>query len=531
MCGIAGIYGPHKFQEAHLMGNAIRHRGPDQQTQRDYTNLSVNFNRLAILDTSSAASHPQTQGNWSVWLNGCIYNYRALKHELKGYAFASDGDTEVVAALIDTVGIYKAIPQLNGMFALLVRNNATGEAYLIRDRYGVKPIYYAEVGECVVFASEIKAILQYPRVNPRVNWQALGQWMTFQNVHTDETLFAGIKKLPKGTIMNLGTKGQIKYWGWNFEQDGMKYEEAVNQISSLFEKAVTRQMVSDVPVATWCSGGVDSSAIAAVSRTMLLTCGYTEPEYDERKYAEAMAIAYQRPAYSTLVGPEGIRMGLEKTIWHLEDLRSGPCYSNLILYHLTGKFAKVCLHGTGGDELFGGYSWRYNAPDYWNVVDRTKLNMLSFQFDPREYYCAPKTSMDRYHHDAEHFMEGVLICGDKLSSAYGLEARVPFLDNDLVDFAQRLPMGFKNSKRVFKDAMKGMVPNEILYRQKKGFTSPEAVWLFGQNKQWAENFIQTTPGLFEYLDGEKISLAFQQKNAPAIWCVLAFAQWMRIFLK
>src|SRR6185295_9105784 len=182
MCSIAGIFGNNPSPEiVRKMGKTMEHRGPDGSTTYADKHIAVQFNRLAIIDKSNHAIHPQASGNWMVWMNGCIYNYYELRNTYLpgGIKFGSNGDTEVVAWLINVLGIETAIPLLNGMFVILAYNKETGEAYLCRDRYGIKPMYYCKLSNYkeIIFASEIKGIIQYNDLRFSVNKTALGQYM------------------------------------------------------------------------------------------------------------------------------------------------------------------------------------------------------------------------------------------------------------------------------------------------------------------------------------------------------------------
>lgn len=532
MCGIAGIFSKEQMPDAIIakkMADAIKHRGPDGQTLFSGMNLAVAFNRLAIIDLSENGNHPQQQGQWKVWLNGCIYNWRELRSDLKEYQFKSNGDTEVIAALIDKHGMQKAVPMLNGMFVIVAHNETTGDTYIARDRYGIKPLYYTEKNGSILFASEIKALLEHTDVSVKVNRSALGQWMRFQNVLSDETLFDGIYKMEKGTVWHLNTKQATKYWQWKFEPKEMSAISAYETTHDLLHNAIERQSQSDTNVAAWCSGGIDSSIIAAEANVPLFTAGFTEPKFDERKYAEIISGKYWLQHYSALITRSTIYNYLKETIYHLEDLRVGPSYTNYALYELTGKFARVCLQGTGGDELFGGYTWRYKANNYNDIIDRSKMNLLNY--GSNFSVTVQDDIYRRYEFDAENFLEGVLLVGDKLSMAHGIEDRLPFLDNDLVDFACTIPAELKADKRVLKGAYAHRLPEQITSRNKWGFTSPDSIWFFKNGFRYSEPYnLKQSKFMSEFVLPDAIDMAYKTKNTNAVWCLLAFNEWCEIFL-
>jgi asparagine synthase (glutamine-hydrolysing) len=460
MCGIALRFFKEptdtKVDVIRNMTDAMAHRGHDQKDIYAGLKYHIGFRRLAITDLQNG-NQPKKAGEWTVYLNGEIYNYKELAKELK---LQSNSDTEVIAEGFRQQG-FEFVKKLNGMFFILALYG--NHVYVFRDRYGIKPVYYFENNKEIVIASEIKALLKHPAYSIQENEWAVRQFMCFNNIFTDETFFKGINKLEKGTCWHLNTATKTKYWSWKFTQTETKYEP--EKVQHLLTQAVERQTPEEVECGAWLSGGLDSNIIVNLSGDIhTFTAGFKDGN-DERSVAEIQGRKQYEIVFNT-------HRNLHPTIHALEDLRMGASWSNYTLYELTSKFVKVCLQGTGGDELFSGYNWRYAEPDYWNVVNRTKVtdNYCRELFA----YVFPEDTLEaRWKFDADYFLEGVLLVSDKLSMAHTIEDRVPFLDNDLVDYASKLPAEFKANKKILRQAFNNMLPGRVLRGKKWGFTSPD----------------------------------------------------------
>lgn len=436
------------------MLDAIAHRGKDQVTVDTYSNCSIGFRRLAITDINI----PQPQGNnWTVYMNGEIYNYKELG--FKG------SECEVIAAGLEVYGP-DFIKRLNGMFVIVAIRKT--DVYLFRDRYGIKPLYYFKTKDSIIAASEIKALLLHPKYTFGICESARDQWFVFNNILTDETLFSGIYKMNKGTSWHLNTGTETKYWEWIFSPQKQDYKKAITTLQELMAAAVGRQS-PEIPYGTCLSGGLDSNIINALSGDIYtFSAGFAKTS-DERMDAELTGKKHYEIVFNKI-------RDLDKTIYHLEDLRVGASWSNYGLYELISKYIKVCFDGAGGDELFAGYNWRYTCEDYYSIVNRTGLKNKYCEELFKDLFS--DTLENRYKFDANYFLEGVLLVVDKLSMAHTLEMRLPFLDNDLVDFCLTLPNDFKHNKNILRDAFYCILPQKISMNQKRGFSSPD--W-FAQN--------------------------------------------------
>ncbi|HOX22057.1 MAG TPA: asparagine synthase (glutamine-hydrolyzing) [Elusimicrobiales bacterium] len=625
MCGIAGIYRPGLDPVSHglirAMTDAIAHRGPDGEGHYVDADLALGHRRLAILDLTDAGRQPMStsDGRYVVVFNGEIYNHAELRLQLqeKGHQFHSRTDTEVLLHGYREWG-EAIIPKLNGMFAFALWDKKERSLLLARDRYGVKPLYFWKNGAELVFASEIKAILKHPGYKMAVNHDALNEYFTFQNLFRFHTLFAGIELVRPAQLMRIDRKGSVSsrvYWDYNFTDRNlsMSSEEACEQTLSLFKQAVSRQMMADVRVGSYLSGGMDSGSITAVAhnqtqRLATFTCGFDmsavsgrEANFDERRDAELMSSYFKTEHYEQVINAGDIAWSMPRVVWHIEDLRLGMSYPNYYISRLASKFVKVCLTGAGGDELYGGYPWRYyrvlHSMDqeaffkeyygFWQrlVPDEDKnqlftadtLRATSDVRDPYDIFRRVFTFNDSLKYDnpedhianclyfeAKTFLHALFLLGDKLSMASSLEERVPFMDNDLVEFAQRIPiqhklanlekmkkldeneagklrrfqLQFDDGKNALRRAMSRLIPEQIINRQKQGFSAPDESWYRGENLQYVKDLLMGKRAASrEFLNPayvERIITEHSEKGINhrlLIWSMLSFEWWCKIFLE
>jgi len=627
MCGLAGIFNFNKEPVAlptlKKMAAAIAHRGPDSEGFFVDANIGFAHRRLAIIDTSSKGSQPMTSknGEWVIVFNGCIYNFLELKLELqtKSHWFASTTDTEVIVEGLAEYGT-DFFKRLNGMFAVAAFNMHTKTLYISRDRYGIKPIYYWFNGRTFVFASEIKAIMMHPDFKTELNLSAVNEYFTFQNLFSFQSFFKGIVLVPPANTIKIDEScidiQHNSWWDYDFSKpdETMSFDDAKTRLKELFNNAVVRQLVADVPLGSYLSGGMDSGSITAIASSHLnristFTAGFEmsavtgiESHYDERRDAELMANFFKTEHYEQVINAGDLKWSLPRVVWHLEDLRVGMSYPNYYISRLASKFVKVCLQGTGGDELFGGYPWRYyrvfqslnqdaffeNYYQFWQrlVSDENKVRLFQpevfsqiditeprkifervFTFNKSLQYDTPEQHIQNsLYFEIKTFLPALLLVGDKLSMAHGLEERFPFLDNDLVDFAQKIPVRhklgnleeikridenaygnkygqFKNyadyddGKNVLRKTMSELLPEKIINRKKQGFSAPDESWYRGENAQYIKDlllnknviypqFIQ--PDFVRNIIDQHIN---QKKNHRLLlWSFMCFEWWCKLFL-
>ncbi|MBA3673384.1 MAG: asparagine synthase (glutamine-hydrolyzing) [Chitinophagaceae bacterium] len=626
MCGIAGVFNISQkeasLEDVKKMGAAIAHRGPDGEGYFVEENVGFAHRRLAILDTSDNGAQPMhsKNGNWVIIFNGCIYNYIELKQDLlkRGHTFNSTSDTEVIAEGLAAYGI-SFFEKMDGMFAIAAWNKQEKTLYLTRDRYGIKPLYYWFNGEVMAFASEIKAIIQHPDFKTELNVDALNEYFTFQNVFTFQTLFKGVYMLPPANTVSINSSTtevlHSSWWDYNFTETDttMSFEDAVDETERLFKKAVARQMVSDVPVGSYLSGGMDSGSITAiaskyVNRLSTFTCGFDmsevsgiEANYDERRDAELMANHFKTEHFEQVINAGDLKWSLPRVVYHLEDLKVGMSYPNYYISRLASKFVKVCLQGTGGDELYGGYPWRYyrvsqsiDQKDYFEqyynfwqrlVPDNSKqelftpvvISQINDLKEPRKifervftfnrelkYDTAEQHINNSMYFEIKTFLPGLFLVGDKLSMANGLEERFPFMDNDLVAFAQKIPVRHKlgnfekmmkvdenefrdkkklyteynDGKNVLRKAMMNFIPEKIINRKKQGFSAPDESWYRGENAAYVkELLLGKNIASAEFINPAYVKKIIEEhidhkiNHRLLLWSLMCFEWWCRIFLK
>lgn len=623
MCGILGILDKTgKPVEATWVRRAtakMAHRGPDGDGVWCAGNVGLGHRRLAVIDLTDAAAQPMRDAisGTTIVYNGELYNFRELRCQLQaeGHRFFSQSDTEVVLRSFLQWGP-ACLDRFNGHFAFGIWNPLERVLFLARDRFGTRPLYYAQTADAFVFASEIKAILEHPGATPAVDTRALDEYFTFQNIFSDRTLFDGIRLLPAGsyaTVDAFGTFEATQYWDYQFEDspDDVPAEEAEEELYRLFTQAVQRQLVADVPVGSYLSGGMDSGSITAVARRNLgrlttFTGGFDlssasglELGFDERTQAELMSNLLKTEHYEMVLHAGDMEHVMPELILHLEDPRVGQCYPNYYVARLASKFVTVAMSGVGGDELFAGYPWRYYRQvtdlgfddyvrsyyDFWQrlVPDEEKPSLFNGRVrhaldgqatvDVFRQVLAPvrfdeatpeKMVNASLYFELKTFLHGLLLVEDKVSMAHGLEARAPFLDNDLVDFALRVPAALKfadldrvvevvneneigrrqrhgvrscDGKQILRKAMRRLIPVEVLDRKKQGFSAPDASWFRGESIDYINKLLRNPSArIYEYLEpvhvGQKLDEhTFGKVNHRLfIWSLISFEWWLRTFI-
>ena len=621
MCGIAGLIHrdgqPVSPAVLQRMTDAVAHRGPDGEGHWIEGPVGLGHRRLAIIDLSPAGQQPMVSADHRYVLsyNGEIYNFRELKAELEalGYWFRSRTDSEVVLYALAAWGA-DALLRFNGMFALALWDRRERKLLLARDRYGIKPVYYAEENGVFAFGSEQKAITASGAIPTDLDPAALLEYFTFQNIFTDRTLMKSIRLLPAGHYAELSLDEanaplrQHRYWDFDFREPGNPASDAEyrEELGRLFRQAVNRQLISDVELGSYLSGGMDSGSITAVAASSFpylktFTCGFDlssasgiELGFDERARAEAMSYHFKTEHYEMVLKAGDMERCLPRLAWHLEEPRVGQSYPNFYAAQLASKFVKVVLSGAGGDELFGGYPWRYyravvnsDFDDYadkyylfWQrLVNSTEAKRI---FAPmwkevsgvstRDIFrnvfadrSKPETPEDYVNHslyfEAKTFLHGLLVVDDKLSMAHGLETRVPFLDNDLVDFAMACPVHLKlnnlnkviridenepgakqarffeksrDGKQILRDVMNGFIPEDVATAEKQGFSAPDASWFKGDSIDFVKRTLMNGHArIYDYLDKQAVQdlvgehLSGDRNRRLLIWSLLNVEEVLR----
>jgi asparagine synthase (glutamine-hydrolysing) len=620
MCGIAGI--------AHLDGaavspvvlrkmtDAIAHRGPDGEGQWIEGNVGLGHRRLAIIDLSPAGHQPMVsvEQRFVLSYNGEIYNFKELRSELEalGHHFRSRTDSEVVLNAWAEWG-EDCVTRFNGMFAFAIWDRREQSLYLVRDRYGVKPLYYACWGQTFLFGSEQKAILSHPVAQRVLDKKALLEYFTFQNIFTDRTLLQGVKLLPPASVARItrdssGTPKITRYWDYRFREpdhpgDPREYRE---ELDRLMRQAVSRQLVTDVELGSYLSGGMDSGTLTALASRELpyiktFTCGFDlssasgiELAFDERIKAEAMSARFKTEHYEMVLKAGDMERCLPKLAWHIEEPRVGQSYPNYYAAQLASKFVKVVLSGTGGDELFGGYPWRYyratKCNDFEHYIDQyygfwqrlIPNSTIAQVFTPiwedvkdvstrdifRDVFLTHDNELDRpedyinhsLYFEAKTFLHGLFVIEDKLSMAHGLETRVPFMDNDLVDFAMGCPVNLKlnnlaevvrinenepgkqakyfqktkDGKQILRDVMRQYISDDVTNAEKQGFSGPDGSWFRGESIEFVKRkLFNGNARIYDVLSRQAVAslveqhLHGDQNRRLLIWSLLNVEAWMQ----
>jgi asparagine synthase (glutamine-hydrolysing) len=624
MCGICGIFNvngePVSPVNLRAMTDAIAHRGPDSEGFHTDNFIGLGHRRLAIIDLSPAGHQPMLtpDGQFAISYNGEVYNFQEIRADLEslGHQFRSRTDSEVVLHAYVEWGP-ECVQRFNGMYAFAIWDKTRQELFLARDRYGIKPLYYAFISNCFIFASEQKAIITHPGVQKKIDLEALLEYFTFQNIFTDRTLLKGIKLFPAGSWARipLGVLAESltlhSYWDFDFRESekAASEEEYMEELDRLFRQAVIRQLVSDVDVGSYLSGGMDSGSITSVAATELpyiktFTCGFDlhsasglELAFDEREKSELMSYLFKTEHYEMVLKAGDMERILPKLAFHIEEPRVGQSYPNYYVAQLASKFVKVVLAGAGGDELFGGYPWRYYRAlvndDFEEYIDKYYLywqrlipnKTIHEVFKPvweqvrhvwtrdifrdvfekkAENIRTPEDCINQsLYFEAKTFLHGLLLVEDKLSMAHSLETRVPFLDNDLVDFAMKVPVNLKlrslkevvrisenepgkvgkyfektrDGKLVLRKVMERYVPEEITQGVKQGFSAPDASWFKGESIDYVrKQLFDNRANIYDYLDRQAVQtlvnehLEGKQNRRLLIWSLLNFEWWLRCYM-
>ena len=628
MCGLTGFVGNFDAGLLERMSTRLAHRGPDDHGTVYLRGEGVGLahRRLSIIDTSFAGHQPMWDlaGEVAVVYNGEIYNYRILREELEqnGWEFRGSSDTEVLLNLYVSRGP-AFLDLLNGIFAFAIWDRRSRELLVARDGMGVKPFYYCETGKGFLFASEMKSLLEEPSVSREISSTSLRSHLIYLWSPSPYCILKNVRKLTPGSAMSIREGRVIKQW--NFYKlpkgehiDTISEEEACTQLRKLVRKTIKRQMVSDVPVGAFLSGGLDSSAITAFAKENMrydrmqcftIVVNDKEAQKDgmiaDFPYANRVAKHLGVDLHKVHVGPE-MADELATMIYHLDEPQADPAPLNVLFISRLAREhgIKVLLSGAGGDDTFSGYrrhyalmlernwSWlplgirqvvsnmsrllpnrpaslrriskafRYAGLDndkrlasyfYWldpNMVKSLLTSNLGDEldnFDPLEETLSklpisipPLNRMlllEQKYFLADHNLNYT----DKMSMAEGIEVRVPLLDPELVDFAARLPVEYKqrgnDGKWIFKKAMEGILPHDVIYRPKTGFGTPLRSWIHGPLKTLVYDTLSESSlrrrGWFDpkaVLNLLKAEENGRVDGAYSIFALLCIELWGQIFL-
>ncbi|MEI8133621.1 MAG: asparagine synthase (glutamine-hydrolyzing) [bacterium] len=627
MCGIAGVYDYGFSQNPQVtpelltrMSDRMIHRGPDDAGYHISRNsqCGLSFRRLAIVDLSPAGHQPMStpDGRYTIVFNGEIYNHLEIRHELeaKGYSYRSHSDTETILYAYKEWG-EDCFKKFLGMFAISIWDEETKEIFIIRDRIGIKPLYYAQPDGRFIWASEIKVILEHPAIRRALNANALPHYLSLLMPPAPETMFAGIHKLEAGHSLRINSRGDVnkRRW-WSLLDVGevdhsLTEAKAIEDLRFLLRRSIKDRMMSDVPFGVFLSGGIDSSLNVALMSELMdrpvqtFTVGFSELEkYNELGYARTIAEKFKTDHHEILIDAKTAQDKLSDLAWHEDEPNGDPV---CIPLYFVSKLARdngtiVVQVGEGSDEEFLGYPWmirdlkfrkkywkqfipkpmrrlgqlisspfishplmkeyirRYSAGEefFWGgamAFTETHKKELYKNYSKAEHssYDFPARwhdEMNRAYPDAEYqqrmmylefqqrLPQMLLMRVDKVSMATSIEARVPFLDHRIVEYAFRMPQKIKlgpnlEPKHILKKASEGILPNEHIYRKKQGFAAPVAEWLKKDLKPLFDEHLASSrivkeyfnPSLIRSLQSEHIS--GKRKNGELLWSLLNLMLW------
>lgn len=612
MCGLVGVYYTNAACEPDrltAMRDDLAHRGPDAAGNFIDGPLGLGHRRLSIIDLGTGQQPMQTaDGRFAIAFNGEIYNYVELRTALesRGAQFRTHSDTEVILQLHAFEGD-QAVERLNGIFAYAIWDTQRQRLLLARDRAGIKPLYFCSGPHGVAFSSEIKALFRSGLVTPRLDESQAAEYLLFRQVAGSENLFDGVRALAPGHTMEIvaGRPAQPRrYWSVRTPVPEFRgnFADAVDALDSTLNAAVKRQLMSDVPLGTFCSGGIDSSLITAIaarhaSRAInTFSVGFHEADFDESEYARLAASACRSTHHELRIDEAEYAALLPRLIWH-HDLPLN--FANSVHIYAVSKLARehvtVVLTGEGADELFGGYpryyiprlighfrriptalrrvlsstlssagdhrmrklqSFMARSPDEALLYNCTGIELdtvlkalprataPALEFRKECILMARRTGLDEVRALAQlefqTYLLSILNRQDKMSMAASIEARVPFLDNEIIDFAASLPLRFKQTlrhrKRVLKEVALRYLPPQIVHRRKSGFGVPLRSWFAGTGPMAAllDTAVHSTQ-ILQLMDGNALQKLLEEHrggtadHSEILWGVLNLSLWRETF--
>jgi asparagine synthase (glutamine-hydrolysing) len=616
MCGIAGLLSlggkAVSQEEVQSMCDAMVHRGPNDDGYYAGPEAVLGMRRLSIIDIDGGHQpvHNEDRTVWVVF-NGEIYNFKSLRTSLEhqGHRFYTDTDTEVIVHLYEQYG-ESCVDRLRGMFAFAIWDDRRKTLLLVRDRLGIKPLFYTITGGRLAFGSELKVLLQLPEIERKLNWTSVNHLFSSMYTPTAESIIEGVHKLRPGHLLLASERHGIRlrqYWDVEYDPDYTKSEQYfIERLRDLLEESVRLRLIADVPLGAFLSGGIDSSAVVATMARIssapvkTFSIGFPDEDYNELGYARQIARKFGTDHHELVVDPNVISI-IDDLAWYLDepfgDSSAIPTY---MVSKLAAENVTVVLSGDGGDELFAGYDKyikernerrleRIPSPmrhaagligrtmregmkgrnflqhlplkgsdRYFdtNTLFRERDKMLLFQpeafeaihrEDPRTHWRGfldngkmHWLSTLQYMDTKGYLPNDILTKVDRMTMAHSIEARVPLLDHKFVEFVATIPpelkLNGKTRKYIFKKAMEGILPHEILYRPKRGFAIPLGRWFRGQLSLYVRDLLLSRKslnrGLFQKSYIERLIEMHDRGRSLdlQLWTLITFELWCRRFI-
>lgn len=586
MCGIAGIFDPRIRKnwdiEIKKMVGCLKHRGPDQEGFYIDSREGIYFghSRLSIIDLSERGRQPffNEDGTIAVIVNGEIYNFQNLRNllRLKGHQFKSKSDSEVIVHAYEEWG-ERCVERFRGMFAYAIWDANENKLILARDRLGIKPLYVTNINGAFIFSSETKSFLMLDEFIPQIDSSSLALYLEFSYIpHQTKTSLKGVEKFPPGHVGIFRKDGKVlqKYWDLQVKEiDNNSFEHALNNLSETMMESVRLRLIADVPIGILLSGGLDSSTITVLARAVdpdfpiqTFTVG-SDNQIDERPFARKVSELVKSQHHELEVHENDIINEFDRICWFLDDLIAdgGAFNTYLMAKKIKGFGLKVLLVGEGADEIFGGYSWYKYFFDpkirhRMNLVRIHRMNLIriwrwysmitTFRFGRGLLYFKRLVSGISKSVGGDFFKtlqnydlkfqlpNDLLMKVDKMTMAHSIEARVPYLDHELVEFVYNLPIDLKvlagRRKVILRElaAMKN-VPPEICSRPKLGFQFPIENWLtenvsfmeFARDILLQQNGVISEIGYTRFVKKFFESTSRSTPDIFTIWRLLVLSVW------
>lgn len=599
MCGISGYISNQGIQEdvLTLMRDELIHRGPDGFGNyiSDDFKVGLSHRRLSIVDLSEGGAQPMhdTNSDYVITYNGEVYNHVEIRKELEslGYKFKGKSDTEVVLNAYIQWG-ENCLDKFNGMFAFVIYNKTSNLLFIARDRFGIKPLYYSFLknGD-FAFASELKAIVRHPSFKKEMNISAMADYFKYRYIPSPKTIWNDVFKLEHAhyAVYDIQESSLVKVKYYDLYEKIKNKTSTLKDVEYLLNESVKMQMMADVEVGTFLSGGMDSSSIALLAKqnnpnVKSFSMGFEPIEYSELGYSKEVAEHLNTEHITSIVNNLDDTIIDEMSFFYDEPLADSSCVPTYILSELTSKHLKVVLSGDGGDEVFSGYNW-YNSYllDYNSYTNSmvTKIKMLfnnksknhinNFEeyynklllgrFDkgvmkemfPKDIYSNfiknDSNLMEKFlledlksvravqNVDLNTFMvDDILVKVDRATMAHSIESRIPLLDHKLVEAVLSLPENvFPSSstgKPVLKNMMEENLPDVVFNRKKQGFSAPVTDWpFFKKEKNKLKDGYLVKNGYLNYDFIEGLLNNDYNQSDSILWMIFILERWAIKWLK